>query len=192
MSTAILVRPGETDFDRDDRIQGALDLPLNATGWRQVNDIIRQLAHTDPVAVLSSASEPSRSTAEMIADALDVPLKELEGLENMDQGLWQGMLREDLRRKHPRVYKQWQEAPESVCPPAGESHETAVARVEKSLRKPLKKGGTIIIVASEPLASVVRGVILRSFPAHDEPLVAGRPGTVEIFTNEPRVLETRL
>lgn len=182
MYTALVIRPGETEFDREDRIQGALDLPLSAEGRRQVARLIEELRRHAPETIYAPSSQPARATAELISDALGVPLKELEGLANMDQGLWQGMLLSDLRRKHPRVYRQWQESPESVCAPAGETCDAAAERVERALRKPMKKGRTFAVVASEPLASLVSCVLhgdgsrIPGPPAgHD------RAGTVELI-----------
>jgi broad specificity phosphatase PhoE len=191
MYTAVVIRPGETDFDREERIQGSLSLPLNSNGWRQVSEIIERLREVQPAVILSSPSEPSRSTAEMISDALGVPLKELDGLANMDQGLWQGMLLSDLRRKHPRVYRQWQESPESVCPPAGETYEAAARRVERALRRPMKKGGTFAVIASEPLASLVTCVLQGAVPrVPASPCCANRPGLVEVIEPRPATAVT--
>ena len=100
MYTAIVIRPGETEFDREDRIQGSLDLPLTPDGRRQVADVIDQLRSEPLDVIYASPSQPARATAELISDALGVPLKELDGLANMDQGLWQGMLLSDLKRKN--------------------------------------------------------------------------------------------
>jgi probable phosphoglycerate mutase len=193
MYKAIIIRPGETDFDREERIQGSLNLPLNANGWKQVSDIIERLREDEPDMIFSSPSEPSRSTATMISEALDIPVKELEGLANMDQGLWQGMLLSDLRRKLPRVYKQWQESPDSVCAPAGEQYQHAVHRVERALKKPMKKGGRFVIVASEPLASVA-SFVLQGKPTSTPsgpPCCSSRPGMVEVIDSEPAVAAVR-
>ena len=182
MYTALVIRPGETDFDREDRIQEALDLPLTAEGRQQVFQLIEQLRGQAPDAIYASPSQPSRATAELIADALDVPVKELEGLSNMDQGLWQGMLLSDLKRKHPRVYKQWQESPESVCAPAGETCDDAIERIEKALKKPIRKGGTFAVVVSEPLASLVSCVLHGDGPRIPGPAAGDdRAGTVEVI-----------
>lgn len=181
MFTAFVIRPGETDFDREDRIQGSLDLPLSAEGKRQAARIIEELRPRRLDAIYTSRSQPSLATAELIADAFGVPIKVVDGLANMDQGLWSGMLISDLKRKHPRVYRQWQDSPESVCAPAGESCDDAVERVERALRKPMKKGGTFAIVASEPLASLVSSVLR----GEDVPRIPGPPagdplaGTIE-------------
>lgn len=182
MYTAIVVRPGETDFDREERIQGALDLPLTAEGRRQVQSLIERLRDVRPDVLYTSPSQPARATAEIISAALDVPLKELEGLANMDQGLWQGMLVSDLRRKHPRVFRQWQESPETVCPPAGETCSAVVARVEQALRKPMKKTGTFAVVVSEPLASIVSSLLRGDETPRLTGLPVGgaAPGTLEV------------
>jgi probable phosphoglycerate mutase len=191
MYTALVIRPGETEFDREERIQGSLDLPLTAHGRAQVQRIIEQLREHRPDVLLTSPSEPARSTAEMISEALGIPLRELDGLCNMDQGLWQGMLLCDLRRKHPRVYRQWEDSPESVCPPAGETCDEAAGRVERALRKPMRKGGTFAVVASEPLASLVSSVL-----HGDAVLTPGSPtgreraGTVEVIDPSRTVPET--
>ncbi|QDU36745.1 Phosphoserine phosphatase 1 [Maioricimonas rarisocia] len=159
MSTTVVIRPGETDFDLEERIQGSLDIPLNSRGQVQVEEVIEQLRTAPPDVIYCSPSEPSLSTAQALGDALGVSVKKLEGLENLDLGLWQGMLLDDLRRKHPRVFKQWQDSPRSVCPPEGETCEEAFKRVSKALRKPMKRKADFAVVASEPLASMVTCVL---------------------------------
>lgn len=155
MSTVVLVRPGCTDFDEQKRIQGALDLPLSPRGETQLGNIIVALRDVPVQAVLSGPCDPCCSTADALADSLDVPHKEKKDLRNLDQGLWQGMSVNDIRRKFPKVYKQWEDAPETVCPPEGETIAEGVERLTMALKKPLKKYDTFAVVASEPLASLV-------------------------------------
>lgn len=166
MSTVrLVVRPGETEFDGQSRIQGSLDLPLTEVGQQQVQNIIDELRKETFDVIYSSPTEPAATTAEMIGDALGVPVKVVEGLANLHLGLWQGMCLCDIRRKHPRVYKQWEDNPESVCAPEGEECDEALERVEAALRKPLKKDESFVVVAPEPIATLVSGV-LRGEPAH--------------------------
>jgi broad specificity phosphatase PhoE len=159
MAIAVLIRPGCTDYDEQHRIQGALDLPLNDRGQQQVDELIEQLRDQELDKIYTSVSEPARSTALAIGASLDVPVKELDDLRNFDQGLWQGLQIDDVRRKYPKVYKQWKESPESICPPQGEPVEELAARVRRALKKPLKRGIRFAVVASEPIATLVRGVI---------------------------------
>jgi probable phosphoglycerate mutase len=155
MSTVVLIRPGCTDFDEQKRIQGSLNLPLSPRGETQLEQVIAALQNVPVEAVLTGRCDPCRSTGDALADSLGVPHKEKEDLCNLDQGLWQGMSVDEIRRKFPRAYKQWEDAPETVCPPEGETIPEAVDRVSAVLRKPLKKYETFAVVASEPLASLI-------------------------------------
>jgi len=160
MSEVILIRPGCTDFDEQHRIQGMLDLPLNHRGEVQVDSLVEELQDLNLEVIYTSSCEPARSTAETIGKSLGIPVKESEGLRNFDQGLWQGLRMDDIRRKYPKVFKQWQESPETICPPEGETVREAVERIRKSLQKPIKKKSRFGVVASEPLATLI-GCIVR-------------------------------
>jgi probable phosphoglycerate mutase len=155
MAIVVLIRSGCTDFDEQQRIQGSLDLPLNKRGEEQVRQLCLELGSVPLEILYTSPCEPARSTAAALGLELGLPVKELEGLRNFDQGLWQGLQIEDIRRKHPKVFKQWQESPETICPPQGETVAAANERIRKALEKPLKRGISFAIVASEPLATLV-------------------------------------
>jgi len=89
---------------------------------------------------------------------LELKPKTLDQLQNVNLGLWQGLVVEEVRRKQPKVYKQWQEHPETVHPPEGETLAAARERAEEVLAKLARKhrSGTIALIAAEPLASVIR------------------------------------
>lgn len=151
-----LIRPGETDFDVQNRLQGSLNLPLTEQGNLEVDELVNEVRSSKLDRVYSSPNEPALSTAKRLSEQLDIPLKVLNDLCNVDLGLWQGLCIEEVRTKQPRVFKQWSEAPGSVCPPHGEDGEDACQRVAYALKKPLKRGGSFAIVASEPLASLIQ------------------------------------
>lgn len=153
-----LVRPGATDFDEQGRIQGTLDIPLNEQGRLQVERMSGELAPLEIDTVYCSQSQPAAETAELLGEALPAKVKQLSNMQNLDQGLWQGMLVEDVRLKQPKVYRQWQDQPDCICPPEGEMLSAARNRVNATLSKLIKKhrSGTIAVVAPEPLASLVR------------------------------------
>lgn len=163
MPRILLIRPGCTDFDEQHRIQGNLDLPLSDRGRQQVTKLLSELAEITIDVLYSSPCEPARSTAAAIGEARGLGVKELESLLNVNHGLWQGLTIDEVRRKHPRVFKQWQESPEAICPPGGETLTEAVERVRKALEKPVKKKGTVAIVAADPLAAII-GAVLRGAP----------------------------
>lgn len=164
MLRIILVTPGATEYDRQGRIQGTLDIPLSEDGRQEVESVCEQLSGQKPEAVYHGPCECCEQTAVAIGAKLDLRPKSVEKLKNLDHGLWQGMLVEDVKTKQPKVYRQWREQPETVCPPQGETVTAAKARVADVLRRALKKHKThdsIVIVCSEPLASVVRHLLLR-------------------------------
>jgi phosphoserine phosphatase len=169
MPTIVLIRPGSTDFDDQHRVQGALDLPLNPRGEEQVQEVIDALRDVPLDLVLTAPGEPARSTAEAIGSELELPVKESEGLRNLNQGLWQGLQIEEVRRKHPKVFKQWQESPETICPPEGEMVGAALERIRKCLHKHLKRKASVAIVASEPMATLVACVLTGTRPEIPDP-----------------------
>jgi len=164
MLKIVLIHPGSTDYDTDERIQGCLDVPLNAQGDEEVRRLIGQLADQQMEVIYAPTSEPSEQTAQAIADALRVRMRKIERLQNLDQGLWQGMRIADVRQKQPKVYRQWQEHPEHVCPPEGEMLYEAEHRVRQALYKLLKrhKQGVIGLVLPEPLWSLAHRVLAHS------------------------------
>lgn len=175
MSDVILIRPGCTDFDDQHRIQGNLDLPLNAAGEQQLADNIEQLEKLPIEIVLAGTCQPVRSVAESIAQALGTKLKISESWNNVDLGLWQGLAIGDVRRKYPKAFKQWVELPESICPPKGETFREATTRLRKALDKALRKRSCFAIVASEPLATVISCLLKGECLSLPDSLTGGEP-----------------
>lgn len=158
MVKLILIRPGCTEYDQQQRIAGRLNIPLCDDGRRQAIEAADALREFAPKAIYHSPSQSSRETAELLAARLQLKAKEVDELENLDQGLWQGMQVDEIRHKQPRVFKQWQEHPENVCAPRGETLALATERVEEALERLARRhrGGAIVLVAPEPLSSIIR------------------------------------
>jgi probable phosphoglycerate mutase len=159
MPEVVIIRSGCTDFDEQNRIKGSLEIPINSQGEKQIRQVVEQLAQTPLEIIFADSSEPSLSTAETIGEALNVKVQLSDELRNLDQGLWEGLQVEDVRHKYPRVFKQWRESPETICPPEGELASEAMERIAKVLRKPLKKRDCFAIVASEPLATLISWLV---------------------------------
>jgi broad specificity phosphatase PhoE len=158
MLQIIVIRPGATDYVDQGRIQGTLDVPLNEHGKTEVARLTKELADRSISAVYCSMCQSAQATAAAIAEELDVKLKPLRGMQNLNHGLWQGMCIDEVKRRQPTVYRQWQDQPESVRPPQGETLGEADERIDRILEKLLKRHreGVIAIVIPEPLASLVK------------------------------------
>jgi probable phosphoglycerate mutase len=162
MFQIFLIRPGATDYERQGRVQGTLDVPLCEEGQREVAGLIGQLRGLGRLDVIYySPAQSAEETAQAIGAALDVRTRCLDKLQNLDHGLWQGMLIDDVKLKQPKVYRQWLEKPETVCPPEGETITSARKRDEEVLGRLLKKHqeGAIALVVPEPMASIVRQLL---------------------------------
>ena len=157
MCHVVVVRPGSTLFDEQDRIKGSLDMPLSASGVEQVHRIAIEIAKLPISTVYCGPCESAQSTARKIAEQTRSKWKVCNCFRNLDHGLWQGKLIDELKRLQPRLFKQLQENPRSFCPPGGETVVEAEARVEKLIVKLCKKHAneTIAVVIPEPLASLI-------------------------------------
>lgn len=168
MGKLILARAGTTDYDEQQRIAGTLDLPVNVRGQAEMLDLARDLEHQNVAVIYAAAGETARFSAQILGDRLDIKVKELAELTNQDFGLWQGLQLDEVRRKHPRVYKQWEEAPCAVCPPNGEMAQAVLDRIGKILKPSLKKhqGDTVVVVAPDPLRKFIRCYVTRAEVCH--------------------------
>lgn len=158
MLEILLIRPGATTFDEDGRIKGSLDIPLSPLGIQQAEAAAKSFSGMKIDCLYIAPCESAQDTARYIARRTGWKQKTLDCLLNVDHGLWQGKLVEEVRRLQPRVYRQFQENPENVCPPGGETLHAASARVEGVLDKLKRKhqNQRIGIVVPEPMASIVR------------------------------------
>lgn len=163
MLRILLVQPGSTELDDQGRIKGCLDIPLSATGNRQVERTVGEVADLRIDYIYSSPCKSAQQTAQALAQQRRLRLKPLPQLSNLDHGLWQGKLIEEVRQNQPKVYRQWQDNPEQVWPPGGETLVAARHRVRKVLEKLLKKHrtGLVALIIPEPLASVARSLLVR-------------------------------
>lgn len=163
MKRIVLIQPGTTEYDKQGRVQGTLDVPLSEDGRKQVEALASELqAAVEPAGLYVAPGQASQQTGELLAQLLSLKPRTLDKLTNVDQGLWQGMLVDDVKTKQPKVFRQWLEHPETICPPEGETIPHACERVSDVIGKLVKKmkaDSTLLLVAPNPLASVVRHVV---------------------------------
>ena len=161
----IVIRSGVTDYDLQGRIRGTLDLPLSPEGVAAATKAGERLAADPPAAIYTSEAECAVETGRLIAAACGLKPRPLANLDNLDLGLWQGKLVDDIREKQPRLHRQWQDNPWAVAPPEGELLEQACERVETVLEKLFKRhpAGRVAVVVPQPLDAIVRWLVLCLF-----------------------------
>ena len=118
----LLVRHGETDWNREGRFQGQIDIPLNSNGRAQAEAARRFLAAIPIDRAYTSAMARPRQTAEAIlSDHPGVPLTSTTGLLEIGHGLWEGRLEREIAEGWPQLLNDWKERPETVQMPQGET-----------------------------------------------------------------------
>lgn len=117
----ILIRHGETDWNRIGRCQGVADIVLNENGKRQAREVAHSLKDSDIAAVYSSDLKRAHETAQHIADHHGLTVQLEPGLQEMNQGDLEGLTFPDIRDQYAEVLKQWRESPETLRLPSGES-----------------------------------------------------------------------
>jgi broad specificity phosphatase PhoE len=159
---ALLIRPGATLYDEQNRVQGILDLPLSENGLVEVRRLAEALAspsQTPPLSALySGPEEHTTRTAEILGKVLGLRPRRIDELRNLDQGLWQGLQVEEIRRRNNRLFRQWIEDPRTICPPQGEPVTEATERVKAALKPLIRRhqdGELFGLVVAEPLARLV-------------------------------------
>lgn len=158
--SVILVRAGSTDLDCQGRITGSLDMPLSDAGEEEARRTADDLFGHDIDAIVSANCLAAQQTAQELARHGQIRVRVDENLTNLDHGLWHGKSLDELRETQPKLFRQWHDNPESICPPGGETIDQVRFRVAQSLKKIRKRyKGTVAIVAPEPLLSIIRSAV---------------------------------
>lgn len=155
----VLVRHGQTAWNREVRFRGRADLPLDDVGLRQAEATGRYLAERWPAdAVYTSPMPRAMQTAEAVGEAHGLTAQPFDGLLDIDFGQWQGHSPEELEKRYPELLRAWVNAPHTVQFPGGESLDDVRDRVVSGLDQVLQRhpGQTVAMVGH----TVVNRVLL--------------------------------
>jgi broad specificity phosphatase PhoE len=127
VTTLILARHGETDWNRDRRWQGHADPPLNAHGRRQALNLAELLADEPVDAIYSSDLRRAQETAQIIAERLVAPVVAMPELREIDVGEWSGLTTPEIEERFPTGVRRHREGGDGW--ERGETHAAMAARV---------------------------------------------------------------
>jgi len=146
----ILVRHGETHWNKDGLVQGGdSDIELNDTGLEQARKLAAFLKHEPIVAIFSSPLQRAVATAEVIASQHQLPVEIDQGLKELRVGDLEGMSISNLRTTFSRFLLQWWQDGEAMKLPNGESLVELQQRAWKVIESLLEehKDGTAVVVS---------------------------------------------
>jgi len=163
MVTLILVRHGQTDWNKEARIQGQSDIPLNEEGKRQAERIARQLSRKKIAAIYTSKLKRAYQTAHTVARPHHLKVVKDERLNEIAQGDWEGLTLSEAREKYPVLFEKWLSVPLQTRPPGGENLESVKRRVAEVLNEIIKRhpSQTVVIVAHEVVNAVIKSICER-------------------------------
>lgn len=143
MTEILLIRHGETAWNAKKRLQGHLDIPLNATGERQAVALGRALRDESLDAIIASDLQRARQTAQAIVAPRGMQVLIEPDLRERCYGAFEGMLYGEISQRYPQDYAAWQARDIDARFPQGES-------VAETLREFSQRAiSTIIRIASE-------------------------------------------
>lgn len=142
-----MIRHGETEANANQIMAGSLDSPLTENGRAQaraIHDVIDALK-IKPRRIVHSHLERARETAEIINDALNVPMHEDPDYAELHTGDWEGVHYDECRD----LLRGW------VDPPGGERYAEFFERIKRAKKRALK--------GHEPVMAVTHGGVFRAF-----------------------------
>lgn len=118
----LLVRHGETQWNRESRFQGQIDIPLNETGKEQGAKAAEFLqSEAIDFAISSTLSRPKETAEIILQKHPGIAIAEKDELKEIGHGRWEGMLEAEIERDYGELLKQWKTTPEVVQMPDGET-----------------------------------------------------------------------
>lgn len=144
----ILVRHGETDWNRTRTIQGQHDIPLNETGLAQAQAVARRLASESIGAIYSSDLARARETARAVAEVHRLAVIDEPGLRERHWGRFQGYRFDEIEQLAPEAHaRMLVRDPAYELDGGGESITVLVARVRETLDRLARAHAGVTIVA---------------------------------------------
>jgi len=133
MTELILIRHGETDWNRELRFQGQIDVPLNATGFEQARRVAERLAGEPVQQLVSSDLLRTRQTAQAPAQRLGLAPVLDAGLREQGFGVVDGMRADEIQQQFAQAWARWSAFDADYAFDGGESTRAFHARVMAAL-----------------------------------------------------------
>lgn len=185
MTELLVIRHGETDYNRQHRFQGHADVPLNALGRTQAERVAARLASEGVEAIVSSDLQRALATAQTVGGLLDLEPDVDPQWREQCFGVLEGMEVHAVRRDHAGLWTQWLRYDADWTLPGGESVRSFHARVLRAVEA----------VADEHrgrrVAIVTHGGVLDMLWRHATSASLHGPRTVEIPNTGLNVLRWR-
>lgn len=147
-TTVLLTRHGQTEWNREERFRGQIDVPLNATGERQAAALAERLVAFPITAIYTGPLQRAFRTGQICAERLGLTAQPLPGLLDIHYGEWQGLTPQEVDARYPELHRLWLTTPGVVQVPGGESLDIVSRRAYAALEDVAARhpGETVLLV----------------------------------------------
>lgn len=182
----ILLRHGETEFNRADVFRGRVDLPLNRRGRKQAEAAAAYLSPLSFQAFYSSPLRRSVETATAVAESHGGKVETLDAFIDVDYGAWSGKSVDEVRKGWPEVFRLWVEDPGKVTFPGGESLQAVRRRLKAGLERLARDhAGRVLLVGHKLINRLVICIVL-GLPTSGIWRVDQSNGAINVISHDER------
>lgn len=144
----LLVRHGETKWNRELVFRGRRDIPLSERGREQAQLLGQRLAKMQIDAILSSPLARAVQTSQPAAEALKLDVEHSDALLDANFGKWSGLSRDEVKEKFPEQFEKWRENPLQMSFDGGDAVRDVRERSFQWLREIAKEDYKRIVVVT--------------------------------------------
>jgi broad specificity phosphatase PhoE len=147
VTTILIARHGQSDWNQERRWQGHADRPLTERGREQAQALADRLAHIELDAVYSSDLQRALDTAAVVAESRGFELRQLPELREVDVGSWSGLTRAEAEERFPEGFARWRDGYPGWKD--GETYEAMTDRVLRAVDEIATEheGGRVLVVS---------------------------------------------
>ncbi len=180
----ILVRHGETDWNKQGRFQGQIDIPLNQNGKDQAQAASEFLKNVSiQKAFSSSLSRPIETAQIILKEHPEIKISLKDKLKEIGHGKWEGKLESEIESDWPDLLQEWKSFPEKVQMPEGENiKQVSIRSITgwKEICNDLENDETALVVAHDAVNKTILCHLLGLMPSNIWMIKQGNGGITVI------------
>jgi alpha-ribazole phosphatase/probable phosphoglycerate mutase len=148
-TTILLIRHGETAWNRGKIFRGIYDIPLNENGRIQASHLAKTLASRHIDTAYTSPLSRAQETAQIVLEPHGIEAAIHDGLKDFNYGQWTGLEDEEVARKWPDEHAHWTTTPHEIRPPNGNTLQEVFDRAFNAVEEIAQKhaGQTVALFA---------------------------------------------
>ncbi|MCR4394441.1 MAG: histidine phosphatase family protein [Dehalococcoidales bacterium] len=156
MTTIILIRHGDTDWNVEEIFRGRVDVELNENGIKQAQLLAKYLEDVPVKEIYTSPLKRALKTAEIIAGPHNANIIPSNELIDFDYGEWQGLSHDKVKNQYKTLYEEWLKSPQLVRMPKGESLDDVRKRAVSLINQVIvRHQGIIALVSHRVILKVI-------------------------------------